>query len=208
MNYKNMNDYELLYLISENDEFAREILINKYKPIVHFIANKYYKVNKSKGVELQDLIQEGYYALLKSTETYQPIKNNLFYTYTSVCIERTIQAFCRKLNTKKYEILNQSFSYEVCEPNSNQQYKNIISDTKEDEPFTKILIEDFYQELNQLRLDLDTEYSEIFELRYNGFSYKEISILLDIKVSRVGKCLESVRKELRKRGLQTFLNKY
>lgn len=204
MNYKNMNDYELLYLISENNDIAREILINKYRPVVYFIASKYYKYNQSKGVELQDLIQEGYYALLKSTESYQPTKNNLFYTYTSICIERTLQAFCRKLNNKKYEILNQSFSYEVCEPSSNKQYKNIISDKIDIEPLSQVLKEDFYKELNKLRWDLDTEYSEVFELKYNGFSYKEIATLLNMKVSRVGRCLEVIRKEIRKRGLETF----
>ena len=32
--YKDINDYEQLYLVSENDDIAKERLFNKYKPII------------------------------------------------------------------------------------------------------------------------------------------------------------------------------
>ena len=32
------NDYELLYLISENNEEAKELFYNKYKPIIELKA--------------------------------------------------------------------------------------------------------------------------------------------------------------------------
>ena len=38
MNYKDYNDYELLYVLNENEEI-REILYSKYKYIIIHIAN-------------------------------------------------------------------------------------------------------------------------------------------------------------------------
>ena len=34
MKYSDMNDYELLSYISENDEQARNIIFEKYKPLI------------------------------------------------------------------------------------------------------------------------------------------------------------------------------
>jgi DNA-directed RNA polymerase specialized sigma subunit len=40
MEYKNFNDYELLYYISEGNEDANNIIIKKYEPLINKIAIK------------------------------------------------------------------------------------------------------------------------------------------------------------------------
>ena len=40
MDYKNINDYEQLYLIRENDDEAKDTVFHKYKPIIISIASK------------------------------------------------------------------------------------------------------------------------------------------------------------------------
>ena len=58
MDYKNINDYELIYMIRENDS-DKNIVFNKYKPLVESIAKECYK-KTNKSIDLDDLIQEGY----------------------------------------------------------------------------------------------------------------------------------------------------
>ena len=41
MDYKKINDYEVVYLVKENDEEARKIIFNKYITIVRKLASKY-----------------------------------------------------------------------------------------------------------------------------------------------------------------------
>ena len=41
--YKEYNDYELLYYISEKNEDASDILLKKYDPLIISIAKKLYK---------------------------------------------------------------------------------------------------------------------------------------------------------------------
>ncbi len=201
MKYRELNDYELLDLIYENNEQATDLLLKKYKPIVIDIAKKYYKNNKYHGIEIDDLIQEGNYAIFKAIEKYKVDKNIKFCTYVTACINRNIQTFCKKTTNKQYEILNKSFSYEVCEPETMQPYKNIVTSTKEKNPLETALSNDYYKKLNELRLDLDKECSAIFELRCNGFSYKEIAKLLDITYDKVGRCLRKIKIEMKKRSL-------
>ena len=40
MNYE--NDYELIYLIREKDDYAFTYILNKYSKIINIICNKYY----------------------------------------------------------------------------------------------------------------------------------------------------------------------
>ena len=41
MDYRDINDYEQLYLVAENDDEAEEVIFRKYKPIIYAIADKY-----------------------------------------------------------------------------------------------------------------------------------------------------------------------
>ena len=52
------------------------------------------------------------------------------------------------------------------------------------------------EEFIRIKNKFDIEYSSVFELRYNGFSYKEISRLLDITVSTVDGRLSKIRRYL------------
>lgn len=208
MNYKNLNDNELLDLIQENNEDAITILLKKYEPIIYQTAIKYLKINKNKGLEIDDLIQEGIYSIIKAIENYRPSKEIKFSTYAITCIDRNIQTICRKQNKKGYEILNKAWSYEICEPSTNEPYINVIEDTNLEKPLENIILNEFCYELKDTLFDLENECNEVFMLKYNGFSYKEIAKLLDISIANVGYYLTKARKTLKKRNLDQFLLDY
>ena len=56
--YRDLNDYEIMYLVEEENDDARELLFEKYKPIIYRLAISYQKEAKQYGLELEDLIQE------------------------------------------------------------------------------------------------------------------------------------------------------
>ena len=60
MNYREINDYEQLYLIKENDDDSFNLVFQKYRPIIISLAKRYYKKVNYHYCELDDLIQEGY----------------------------------------------------------------------------------------------------------------------------------------------------
>ena len=55
--YNDENDYELLYLISESNEEAKEVFFEKYKPTVQSYVLKYYPFIKNKGYEIVPVSQ-------------------------------------------------------------------------------------------------------------------------------------------------------
>ena len=51
MDYKKYNDYELVYMVRENDDISQDILFKKYDPILRKIAGEYHSKFKSNGYE-------------------------------------------------------------------------------------------------------------------------------------------------------------
>lgn len=95
-----MNDYEVLYLISEDMDVSYDILYQKYLPIIKSLAKKYFRFVSLHGGEYQDLIQEGYIGLNSAIVNYRDDINTMFYTYASICIERHMRTYCRSLSAQ------------------------------------------------------------------------------------------------------------
>ena len=55
MDYKTINDYELIYLVNEKNEDAFNIIFKKYENLINKYANYYYNNYKQKGVNKDEL---------------------------------------------------------------------------------------------------------------------------------------------------------
>lgn len=182
MDYK-VNDYEIIYMVRENDDMARNRMIQKYLPIIKRIAIDYYQQFKVYGAELDDFIQEGMIAFNKAIDTYNENKNIKFYTFSILCVRRRLITFCRNISSNKNQILNNSIRDENI-------YLNLKEEFKEEFLQKEIFI--------KLKNSLKMKFSLVFELRYNGFSYEEIARLLDIPLSTVDSRISIIKSNLHK----------
>lgn len=189
MDYKDVNDYELVYRIRENDdEEAINFLIKKYEPIIIKLAKKYFVQAKYQGVDMNDFLQEGRIAVVKALNSYDPNSVSLFYTYVTICINRHFVSYCRNLSSTKNTPLNYSVSDDCLYDIGDFSFEPVeyLNDRLKDD----IVI----REKNSLKF-ID---SNIFELRFNGFSYKEIGELLDVSCSVVSRRLCKIKQSLQR----------
>lgn len=189
MEYKDVNDYEVIYMIRENNDDYREMMLKKYIPIINKLAAKYFDFAKKCGCEFDDLVQEGLIALNRSINSYNENEKVLFFTYATVCIERHLITYCRSISCNRYVILNESVNDDLLfyVKDENDYFQKIINNGTEMDKFIE------YKNL------FNFEQSSVFELRYNGFSYKEISCLLDIPISTVDGRLCKIRSILQEK---------
>ena len=183
-----LNDYELVYRIRENDDDAVDVMIQKYHPIIVGLAKKYYSIAKKHGADMSDLIQEGRIAVIKAISSFDVNGASIFYTYVSICIERHFITYCRNISSAKNAPLNYSIADDCLYG---------IGDISSDPAvsfFRVYELENFIQKKNLFEF-VD---SNIFELRYNGFSYKEIASLLDLPVSVIDSRLCKIRRTLQR----------
>ena len=169
--YRDMNDYELLYMVCDEREDNFNILLEKYKPLIYKMVKEYAKFFKKFGYELEDLMQLGYITLYKTSRMYDVYNSSMFYTYFKKALANTIVTNIRNNSTSKKEVLNNALSYDIKIPNSNISYLELLSSSDH--------TSDFERELIIFKNSMPAILSYIFELFYNGYSKEEISVLLD-----------------------------
>ena len=156
MDYKELNDNELIYLCHENNEEAINLVINKYKNCIITILKEYLKEYNIIGIEISDLYQEGLIGLLHAIETFDKDKEVLFYTYACTCIRTNIISAIRLTFRQKNRILNNSYSLDKLFNESTTNYYEIFKDMSQ-EPNKLLIDEEELEELvNKLKKKLKT----------------------------------------------------
>ena len=196
--YKDYNDQELLYLISEGNEDANNILFDKYKPIIDIKLKKYLNFGKKIGLDYNDLFQEGLVGLSEAIVSYKNNKETKFSSFASLCIERQLSSLISSYNRKKYIYLNESCSLDTIIDDKGRTLMDYVFDDKND-PSIKIenleYKKNLYKCLNNQLSDFE---KSVFELKISGLDHKEISILLNKSYKSVDTALQRIRIKLRK----------
>ena len=193
--YKDENDYELLYLIKEENEDAKNMFYEKYRPMVEMKAKKYYSQIQNKGYELSDLIQEGMIGLSSAIKDYKADGDIKFITFANVCIERKIINFIREINRQKHQALNSSLSIDNTNV-SGMSLLNVLSDDSYNPESSFMLIEEQEQLKERMKKGLTDFEKEVFDLRFEGFSYREIAILLNKTTKSIDGTISRIKQKI------------
>ena len=97
---KGIDEAEALERLENQDETAKQLLIERNLRLVVFIARRF----ENTGVNMEDLISIGTIGLIKAVGTYRRDKNIKLATYASRCIENEILMYNRKISNQKNEI--------------------------------------------------------------------------------------------------------
>ncbi len=194
MDYKGLNDFELIYQVRENDEVAYGALIDKYSHLVTMLAKKYLKKNNNIGLEFDDLYQEGMMGVIKALDDYNA-NDTIFYTYASLCAKREMDKIIKIHKRKKMSPLNNSISLNYCiEGKTNCSIEDLIPSKFDLEQ--EFEYEETFNKLMNAKYSLDLTDSSIFELKMNGFSTREIANLLELTYKSVDYRMRKIRKKL------------
>ena len=165
--------YYLSLLKNENNQEAKEVLIERNMRLVAHIAKKYNNANEDQD----DLISIGTIGLIKAIETFKVDKGTRLATYASKCIENEILMNIR----------------------TNKKNKVYVIDQVE----LKVQISKLYEKLDKILTQREREIIQLrYGLTPLGYkTQREISQKLNISrsyVSRIEKkALKKLRKELK-----------
>ena len=194
MNYDGLNDYELVSYVMNSEE-ATDILFEKYRPLIYSIAKKMYKDNL--GLDINDLVSAGMVGFSVAINTYNEHKDTLFFTYARKCIETRIATLLKSATRQKYRILNDSISVEALEEEFNIDLDKLIGDDKKN-PET-IMVDN--ENLNELIGDIEEELTnfelQVFELKKNGFNYREIAEALGIDAKKIDNAIQRIKAKIK-----------
>ena len=200
MIYDDINDYEVLSIVADNEE-ATELLFNKYKPLIIGLAKKVYGMAQNTGFDLNDLIQEGMIGFSTAINTFDESKDTTFFTYAKTCIERRLYSLIKSANRFKYQILNESYSVEDL-ANDNKSLENLLEDSTSN-PENKLIDNENAKELiRNIQTQLTSLESAVFELKISGFTYREIAEILGKESKSIDNAISRIKAKVQK-----YLNK-
>lgn len=196
MNYKDINDYELLYMVCECDDFSVEVLLEKYQPLIHKKVLKWKEIARGCSLEIEDLEQEIRCSLLEAVRHYDDYISATFYTYFLRVIDNTIIRVLRNHQTLKQKILNESISLHTPVLDGAYFLQDVIQDPSSiiEERFLKYQLE---FEICNFCYDLPVMDAQVFELYLSGYSSKTIAQLLALRYGYVSHLLYKNRKKLK-----------
>ncbi|SMB91260.1 RNA polymerase, sigma 30 subunit, SigH [Desulfonispora thiosulfatigenes DSM 11270] len=199
----NLSEEELIYLAKSNNKNAEEILIEKYMKILYWISQNYY----AKGADKDDILQIALISFHKSISCYKNIENSLsFKNFAALCVRRELISFLKHTNSLKNEFLNNAIPVYSSAPTFKENDENQCSSyfvntmLKDSSPNPEeMLIDNELQEY--IKEEIDNKLSELEKkvliLKLKGYSYKEISILIDRNEKAIDNSIQRIRKKLK-----------
>jgi len=177
------------------NQLAIEYLINHNMDIVYAKA-KYFFI---KGLDKDDVIQEGMLGLFKAIRDYQEEREASFRGFSQLCVHRQLISAIKRANRQKHQPLNNSTSINKTydyDNESGRSFSEILPDKKkklEDQFVYKEIINLVFAEIEKELTQLE---KEVFYEYLDDRSYKEISEKLDINVKTVDNALQRARKKI------------
>lgn len=193
--YKQQEVDEVIKQAQSGDKRAIEYLIGQNMDIVYAKA-KYFFI---KGLDKDDVIQEGRVGLYKAVRDYKIDRRASFRGFSQLCVHRQLVSAIKKANRQKHIPLNTSTSLDKTidyDDSSGRSFNEILPDKD------KNLEEDFiYREVlkvifNDIEKELTTLELEVFFQYLDSKSYKEISDFLGVNVKTVDNALQRARKKI------------
>lgn len=149
------------------------------------------------GYDFSDILQEGRLGLTNAINSFKEHKDVQFHTFANLCIDRQLATFIRDISRDKHKLLNTSISLDSTTNSVGRPLTEIILDERNVDPELSFIEAEEKEELyNKIDEILTTTEKDVFDLRIQGFSYKEIANILDITPKAVDGTISRIKNKL------------
>lgn len=185
-NLSNKNDEELIELAKLGEDKYLEILLERYKPLILSLANRYF----IRGQDRDDVIQEAMIALFKSIQAFDAEKQTSFAAFVKTTTQNHMIDSIRKSEAKNNRVLSDAVSIE--------NMKFFIEDEQaEDFGIHEEELQDLLSNESFKANFSDLEW-QVLNLRLFKLSYNDIAKELDVKEKVVDNALQRIKQKLKK----------
>ena len=190
-----IDDETLASKANLGDEKAENEILERYKGLVVKIARSYFIL----GGEMEDIVQEGMIGLYKALKGYDKKKKASFKTFATMCIKHQIQSAIKVANAKKNSPLSNSVSLQSFSENSDDEDFLPVSLIFQISPDEKVINKENYQNLleNIKKMLSDKEF-QVLKYYLKGYTYKEISNILETSEKSIDNSLSRIKSKLKK----------
>ena len=201
-----MNNEQLALLIKQGDRSALPLLWEKTRRLILKKAIRYHaKFENKRGLEVDDLVQNGYFAVLSAVKYYEPEKGYRFNTFLHHTLISALRS-AAGIRTSKRDALDYADSLD--EPltgndggESITQIGDFIPDEVAQTAFETLLIEDIAQAIldEAKKLPNPLHARIIYECTYQGRTLEALANELGVSHQNISNMQEEAIWRLRRR---------
>ncbi|WP_027339055.1 RNA polymerase sporulation sigma factor SigH [Halonatronum saccharophilum] len=208
--YDEMTEHDIISLAQNGDRSAEKYLINNNIDIVYAKSKLFY----IKGLDNDDVIQEGLVGLYKAIRDYKIKREASFRGFAHLCVNRQLISAIKTANRQKHMPLNNSTSidkkltYSKDDGGKGRTLLDILPDQHNDPEKNYVnreLVKEVSYHLKKMLTKLEWL---VFNKYIEGKSYKEISDEIGGSVKTVDNALQRARRKIDelKEKLESELN--
>ena len=184
------NDYELLSMAREGNEDAVNLIYQKYRPLIVNKSTDAIMLATHHGIEISDIMQEGFMGLDEAIRNFNEYDNTSFYTFAMLCVDRQIINYLRKNTKGKNRILNDAGPIdEYVEKNMGDGY---------DTEFSFIYKETESDMIKMIESNLTKFEYEVFKYKMDGYSFEEIANTLNKDLKSIYNTFHRIKSKIKK----------
>ena len=194
-------DNELLYMIRQQDDWAVENLLNKYKPMICGMIFKLSQLDScsvSSEAYKEDLEQESRMMLIGAAENYREDYPCSFKTYLQNCLRKRLLTIYRHSQCSSDAAFYACDSLDTMVGEDRGMYKadTLASNDRFFDPVYRFTLNEAAKQVKQLRRYFTPNEWQILCLSLDNTSYQEAAAILNISRKSYGNQLGRIRRKL------------
>lgn len=191
------NEEELLYLSRQGCSYAREVL---YELCLQYVSIIICKMNYNfYPLDKEDVAQEAFFSCLKALDKYRNDMECLLKTYLARVIKNKILSMLKKDYREKDRIYKYATYLDANISHTSQlRYDEVVADRSiEYCPQKQLLIKEEQENYqNALQICGSKFEKAVMEYRLQGYSEKDIAIILSVNVKKIYNAMYRLQKKL------------
>ena len=193
--FQMLDDEELIHLIHQEDKYALDYLINKYRSFVQGKARAYFLI----GADREDIVQEGMIGLYKAIRDYDKNKLTSFKAFAELCITRQIITAIKTATRQKHTPLNSYISLDkpIFDEESDRTLIDVIAGSHSGDPEELLVNQEKLVDMEHKLSELLSGFEkQVLHLYLDGCTYQEMSEKLNRHLKSVDNALQRVKRKL------------
>lgn len=193
--YDDATDEELVDAAGAGDDVALDVLLHRYRRLVHARAASYFLA----GAERDDAVQEGMIGLYKAVLEFDPGAGARFRTFADLCVSSQLVTAVKAATRRKHGPLNEYVS--IHRPLASGEDECTLADMLPTAPHTdpaaQVL---FVERVRDLRRHLASALSDlevdVLRQHLEGTGYREIATAMCRHAKSVDNALQRIRRKI------------
>jgi RNA polymerase sporulation-specific sigma factor len=191
-----LSDDDLVGRFQGGDEFAVQVLLDRYRRFARAKARGYFLV----GADSDDIEQEGLIGLYKAARDYRTDRQASFRAFAELCITRQVITAVKTATRQKHQPLNQYVSISGVR-GSDDANERTVEDLLEDhyiaDPAETVVSNERMDSMRQSMAEMLSGLEvDVLRLYVEGKSYHEIGEHLGRHVKSIDNALQRIKRKL------------